>query len=172
MRLFPIYLSSILLVAIGCNHSPPELSGLYPVTVTVLDGGSPIEGVLVALDSKEPRTIRGCSAMTNNLGIATIQTSIQEHQSKGASPGAYIVTLIKSPELPPDLVPREEDQTLSERERTALQAKRDAFVQANLAVPSLLQSIETSPIELVVEEKSGAELTVDVSKYKQGRAAE
>ena len=45
------------------------------------------------------------------------------------------------------------------------QKKREDFVEKNRVIPKVLESYRTSPIELSVDEKTGAQLTVDLKKY-------
>jgi len=160
-----LYLLSLLLL-IGCRQQPSELQNLKPVTITVVNDGSPVDGVLVSLTNKDPQGAQSNSAVTDSNGTAVVATTIRTQIAKGAAPGTYIVSFDKTPELPSELIPTEAESELPENVQMDKQRKREDFVEKNRVIPKVLESYRTSPIELSVDKKIGAQLTVDLAKYK------
>ncbi len=165
MRYF--FMLSLLLLPLlsGCQQVPSELRNLKPVTINVLNDGRPVEGVLVSLTNKDVQGVQGSSALTDLQGNAVIATTIRTSIAKGAAPGTYIVSFGKVPELPADLVPIDTEQELPGNIRADRQKKREDIWEKNRIVPKNLETHRTSPVELLVDEKTGAKLTVDLAKY-------
>jgi hypothetical protein len=162
MRYYTMILSLLLLA--GCSQTPPELRNLYPVTIIVMDQDKPVGDVLVSLVSKQEQSLRGCSAITNQQGVAMIVTSLRNRSAAGVAAGEYKVVLIRNVPLPEDLQFHPQETTLSETEQQAKAAKREAFIEKNNIIPQKFQSSETSPIDLTVERK-GCQLTIDISEH-------
>jgi hypothetical protein len=163
-----ISLDGVLLpLSFGCTGKPPELRNLSPVTITVVKDGQPIEGVEVSLYPRQPLGIWGCGGRTNSSGIAVMTTTLQTHYAPGARAGMYAVVLNKQMELPAELVPSalEKEKALPENELASLRAKRTEFLKKNRLIPAVFESAETTPIEIIVTEKTPATLTVDVAKH-------
>jgi hypothetical protein len=160
-----LFLVLLLCCFVGCTSTPTEFADLKPVTITVTNGGKPVDGVLVLLNSKTSHSLYSCSAVTNISGIANICTTVRTKIAKGAAPGDYTVVLNKNPTLPDELLPTEEEQTFSEKKRADLQVKRKIFLEKNRIIPKMLEDSSTSPIELTVTEKNGTKLDIDLSKY-------
>jgi hypothetical protein len=157
-----------LLFSNGCiTSTPPELQNLCPVTITVTDKGVPVDGVLVSLFSKQPQSLRGCKDTTNAEGVAKIRTTIRSFTRNGVEAGTYTVVLYREMLLPENLQPSAAEQEASlSNEIKELKKKRVNFMKQNRVIPEILESSETSPIELTVEEKKSTELTIDISKYR------
>jgi hypothetical protein len=95
--MYNYYLSLILLFLFffsGCTNKPPELTDIYPVTITVANNNTPVEGVQVLLSSKNPQSLRSCNGITDIHGVAKIQTVIREYAGNGVEAGNYTVVLI------------------------------------------------------------------------------
>ncbi|MCL2119009.1 MAG: hypothetical protein FWH27_11340 [Planctomycetaceae bacterium] len=156
------------LVCIGCNQGkvPEELKNLVPVTVTVTDGSNPVEGVAVALNSKDgAKGFFVCTGTTDSNGAAQILSTRSSFTGKGVPAGTYSVVLVKPAEIPEDLQPQEEDQD-NPAAAAAKQAKRDAFLKQNQTIPVALTQSTASPVELTVAEKTGATFEIDIAKYR------
>jgi hypothetical protein len=162
-----ILLVFVLLVCSGCGTQlPEELKNLAPVTITVMDGSQPLEGVAVALNSKGgAKGFFVCTGVTDAKGVAKIESTRSSCTGKGAPPGTYSVVLVKPVDIPPELEPREEDQD-NPAAATARQAKLNAFLKEKQAIPMMLTQSTSSPVELTVMEKSGATAEIDISKYR------
>jgi hypothetical protein len=159
-----LLLLSLLFPVIGCSKVPTGLGTLYPVTITVTNKGTPLEGVLVSLVDKEPQTPRGCSALTNSAGVAKITTNLGSYTGNGVVAGNYRVALFKIVTLPQELQGGDEELTLPENKRKEREKQRSEFLENNRIIPPLLESRTSSPIELTVEKKSTV-LTIDLSQF-------
>ena len=156
-----------LLLCAGCKRGnvPEELKNLVPVTVTVTDGSQPLQGVTVRLGSKNPQGLFASVGITDANGVAQIESTRSSYTGKGAPAGTYSVVVSKPVDIPEDLQPQEEDQD-DPAAAMAKQAKRDAFLKQNQAIPVVLTQSATSPIELTVAEKTGATTEIDISKFR------
>lgn len=97
MRIFSCtsFLSLILLgMFVGCGEKrPPGMPHLYPVSVTVVQEGTPVEGALVTLISEERDLAAwGPGGMTSSNGIASLVTN---SKYKGAPAGTFKVVVSK-----------------------------------------------------------------------------
>jgi 5-hydroxyisourate hydrolase-like protein (transthyretin family) len=152
----------------GCAESlPPELNNLNPCIITVSDSGQPVSGIQVSLINinKQASGAWGNVAVTNNNGIARIQTTFCSITKNGVKEGTYIVVFNKSVSLPPELQFTEEEMTLSETERQRKQEKREKFLKRNRIIPVKLESELSSPVQITVENNRTAKLNIELTKY-------
>jgi hypothetical protein len=166
----PMQRIEILLLLLPCltgcfSSAKSELRGLSPVEVRVVRDGNPVEGVLVALYSDGPQGAVGSSALTNSSGVAILKSTVQSTAAKGVKPGSYKVALTKETVWPSELSDFEGDQRLSEPERSAMQRKREDFLNKNRIIPKALESPETTAVTLDVKPKEKNSFTVDLAKY-------
>ncbi len=93
MRLCLIFIPVLLLLLAGCfGDGFPET---YPVTGVVTQGGKPVEGASVVLVHNSPEG-RSASGVTDAEGKFTVTTYFSPaHQSVGALPGDYAITVSK-----------------------------------------------------------------------------
>ena len=157
-----------MLICAGCNQvkAPEELKNLVPVTVTVMDGSQPVEGVAVRLSGKNSQGAFACVGVTDAKGAAVMKSTSGSYTGKGVPAGTYSTVLVKTVELPPDLEPQEEDQNLPPTEAATKQAKRNEFLEKNQVIPKSLTVSSSSPIELTVAAGKGESLTVDLSQHR------
>jgi hypothetical protein len=170
MRTFLLfYTLTMPLFWVGCGGVPvpDELKNLCPVTITVIDSDQAMEGVSVALFAKTSGGAWASRGVTNEKGVAVIQTSRSSYTGKGVPAGDYKVTLIKTVNFPPELEPQETDQNLPPQAVAAKEKKRNDFLEKNRIIPKLLELSDTSPVELTVASQTGATLIIDLSKYKK-----
>jgi hypothetical protein len=156
------------LIFYGCAESlPPELNNLNPCTITVSDNGQPVSGIQVSLINidKQASGAWGNVAVTDNNGIARIQTTFCNVKKNGVKEGTYIVVFNKPVSLPPELQFTEEEMTLSEMERQRKQKKRENFLKQNRIIPVQLESEQSSPVQITVENNRTAELNINLTKY-------
>ena len=170
MRTFSLLLfSAFLLTYCGCSgvggQVPTELRNLVPASVTVTNGDQPMAGIQVVLLTKTGGAY-ACNGVTDVNGMAQIQSSRSSYTRKGAPAGTYTVVLSESIEVPENLLSQESDQDLPPAAQAEKARKLEEFLSKNQVVPSALTT-GASPIELVVAERTGATLTVDVTQYKK-----
>ena len=87
----------------GCNQKvkPDGMPDLYPCSITITQGGTPLEGALVKLEPKQGGTIAWNSdGRTDAKGIAKIATGIDFN---GVPEGEYIVRVSKTELSPSEL---------------------------------------------------------------------
>ena len=170
MRIFSLLsLSALLLTCFGCSGGgkvPEELRNLCPASVTVTNGTQPMAGVMVTLLAKGSQGAYACNGVTDNNGVALIQSSRGSHTAKGVPAGTYSVILSESITLPADLESQESDQDLPPQAAAAKEAKRAEFLKTHRVIPESLTLTVSSPLELAVADKSGATLAVDVAQHK------
>jgi hypothetical protein len=164
---FALVVSITCICGCGGVPAPDELKDLVPVSVTVTDGGTPLDNVAVTLSPKTGGGAWASCGITDAKGIAVIQTTRASYTGKGAPSGDYKVVLIKSVEFPADLQPQEIDQDLPPQAAAAKEAKRNDFLKKNRIIPEVLETAAKSPVELTAAPKTGAVLTVDISQYKK-----
>lgn len=155
-----------LFLFVGCSQKPPELSNLFPVTITVKNGDTSMAGVHVSLTTDAVRDVWGSSGMTDSSGVARIESTLRSHVATGVSPGTYKIVLTKSVDLPPELQssPDEEDAGMETPELIAKRKKRDKYIAENRIIPEKYSSSSTTPLTVTVEPKTGANATVDISQ--------
>ncbi|MDR1269126.1 MAG: Ig-like domain-containing protein [Planctomycetaceae bacterium] len=170
MRTFLLfYTLTMLLFFVGCGGVPvpDELKNLCPVTITVTDGDQAIEGIAVSLSAETSGGAWASRGVTNEKGVAVIQTLRASYTGKGAPAGDYKVTLIKTANFPPELEPQETDQNLPPQAVVAKEKKRNDFLEKNRIIPKSLELSDTSPVKLTVTSQTGATLIIDLSQYKK-----
>lgn len=87
---------------------------------------------------------------------------------KGIPAGVYTITLGKTPPFPPELGPQQEEDSLPNKEFSALQKKREEFLEQNRIIPKTLESAKTSPLELTVE-KNTQGMSIDISQFPSAK---
>ncbi|MDR3198120.1 MAG: hypothetical protein LBU34_09665 [Planctomycetaceae bacterium] len=158
-----------LTICIGCNKVtvPDELKNLCPVTIAVIDGHQPVEGVTVRLVSKEPRGVFASNGITDSKGIAKLRSSRGSYTGNGVPAGIYSVVLLKTVDFTEELMPTEADQNLSPSALAKKQSKQEEFLEKNRIIPKILEASNSSPIEITVTNKTDVTMEIDLSKYKK-----
>ena len=160
-RLFCVVLPFVLLaVTLGCKKGYQGGEKLYPVTVTVLDGGKPVDNAVVILDRQGADKVNA-SAMTDPEGKASIKI---DAEWPGAPVGKYLVRVLKEPPFTPDLTPEEvaklEPNQFSEYEEK-MQKKRSALKPV---VPAIVGGTKT-PFEMEVTASKTNEASFDIAEH-------
>ena len=95
MRTLTIFTLSIaLLLQAGCGGDdgrPDDLPQLYPVTITIIQSGNPLEDALITLVNKTPATYGTATGTTDASGIARLRT----YGYNGVPAGDYAVVVEK-----------------------------------------------------------------------------
>ncbi|GHT36230.1 hypothetical protein FACS189427_07450 [Planctomycetales bacterium] len=164
---FALVVSITCICGCGGVPAPDELKNLVPVSVTVTDGGTPLDDVAVTLSPKTGGGAWASCGITDAKGVAVIQTTRASYTGKGAPAGDYKIMLIKGIKFPADLQPQETDQDLAPQAAAAKEAKRNDFLKKNRIIPEAFENAAKSPVDLTAAPKTGATLTVDISQYKK-----
>ena len=149
----------------GCSKvRPSNMPPLAPCKIKVHDGGSPRANIAVFFQRVEGQGGWSLNGQTGADGIAIAQTVAGAFEAKGIPHGTYRITLGERIELPPELSGGV-DPGMSEQQRREIMDKVEKFFAENRTLPAILCDASKSPLEISVT-ASGAELDVDISKYK------
>ena len=155
-----------LILVVGCGPARPDgIPQLYPATVTVTNGGTPIERASVLLAGGPSGGSWIANGVTDVNGIAVITTSQGEWQGKGAPEGEYKVYIMKNPDIHQEPLPPELADDSQALERHGDEYRR-LLAAAPRVIPEVLTSPATSPLTLTVSTSGTVELTVDVSQHQ------
>jgi hypothetical protein len=161
---------SVLLISlslVGCNNNrlPKKPKNLHPVTITVMNGEQPVEGVAVTLSGRSSQGAFACTGLTDNQGVAKIRSLRNSYTVRGVPAGTYRVALDELPELPMELTPHETDEKLPPKEAATKEFQRKIYFEENQLIPTILTSPGSTPIELTVSENKETAFLIDVNKY-------
>jgi hypothetical protein len=162
-----IHFLLILIFVTGCSSKPEGFPAVYPCSVTVVNGETPIEGATVTFNydtgAGAPVTV---SAITGKNGIAVMNSMQASHEVKGAPAGQCKVVVVKN-NFVPDTKTAEEKKMMSIEEAEAWkQSLVDAANKLPREVPEILESSLTTPITIEVPASSSTH-TIDVSTYRK-----
>lgn len=152
----------------GCQEKLPDgFPKVYPITVSVVDGSTPLPDVQVAFIGSGSGTAVGGTTGAN--GTATIQTTQGAFVAEGIPAGEYTVTVEDVMKIDVGKSHAEIAQ-MSREEQGELEKKRQELIKAfQKKVPEVLcnrnKGEERSPIHFTASEGKN-ELTIDVSQYK------
>ncbi len=155
------------LLTTGCGTKKPAgIPPLYPATVTVKNGTSPIADASVFLVSQgNAPGSWAVNGSTDANGVAVINTSQGDWKSKGAPEGEYKIYITKVPDVkldsPPEAIVNDSDalQKFEAEQMKKLKA-------APKVIPDKLTNPAQSPLKITVVSGTPAELTVDLSEHK------
>lgn len=161
-KLFALLGAVALSAVVGCGgpKKPADLPELYPVKITVMQDGQPLEGASVQLNDPSLAVRFVMGGKTDAKGVAEIKT---DAQFAGAPVGKFKVTISKEdiPELPADLQgpPPTDPTELAEYNAKLAEHSGSACDTVDLK----FKSMGTTPEEIEVT-TSGVEKTVDVGE--------
>ena len=140
----------------GCGPArPSDLPPVAPCKVKVNNDGRPLPNISVSFLRTESHggawTING---MTGSDGVAVCQTIVGAYETKGIPIGIYRITLREQIDIPSELGSID-----------GITPAAQKYIEENRLLPVILTDITLTPLELSVT-LSGAELDIDVSKYK------
>ena len=160
-----VLLISLSLVGCSNNRLPKEPKDIHPVTIAVMNGTQPLEGVAVTLSGRNSQGAFACTGLTDSQGIAEIRSLRNSYTMRGVPTGTYRVALDKLPELPVELTPHETDEELPPKEAATKEFKRKIYFEENQLIPAILTLTSSTPIVLTVSENKETTFLVDISKY-------
>ena len=156
----------LMLTLTGCGKSKPkDIPALYPATVIVKNGATPISGARVVLIFSGNSTGSwSVSASTDTNGVAKLSTSQGDWKGAGVPAGDYVVFINKSADFTQEPLPEELEG--DERAKQAFYAEQQKKIDSlPKIIPSSLTTAVTSPLRITVAAGTTAELTVDVSEH-------
>ena len=150
----------------GCGASRPEdMAETAPCTITVLQNGSPLSGVMVTLFLDGGNPSLAPRGTTDSSGNAVIKTSLGAYTTAGAPVGTCKVTLVKEFEMPPSpLTPDQVSDLSPDQAAKYEQERREAIAKARI-IPEKIANISSTPLSVEVSPDSGGTLTVEISEY-------
>ena len=161
-----------LILLSGCGQKlPPNFPKVYPMTITVVDGDTPLTDVRIMfyLATEGGGAAYASTAYTDAKGVAKVNTTQGPYIRAGIPAGEYVVTVDDDIKIDLGLTP-EQAAKLTYPEEVAL-GKREAQLRAEYKrkVPAVLckpgKVEERSPLRFTATEGKN-ELTVDVAQYK------
>lgn len=158
-QLFALLGAVALAAVVGCGgpKKPADLPDLYPVKITVIQDGQPLEGASIMLNdpSLQVRFVMG--GQTDAKGVAEIKT---DGQFPGAPAGEFKVTVRKTtkPEITDEVAP-------SDPAERAEWEKKQAEISAQMAdtVDLKFGDMSKTP-ETITVAPGGVEKTIDVGE--------
>ncbi len=161
-----VSIALVAVAAVGCSGKPSGFPSVSSCSITVTDGGSPIEGVEIALVPSEVMSGVVVGGKTDATGVCAVTTTFANFTAPGAPKGEFTVQLKKQPVLEdmPELTPAEMTD-MSRSEIDKYYKERDAKLKAApQIIPPQLTSFQSSPLKVNVPTDSA--VTFDVAEYK------
>ena len=150
------------LSVVGCGGTnvPNDFPKTLPFTITVLNDGSPIEGVNIRLSTTTPGNWTA-SGKTDVSGVAEMQTISGSYSRKGVPEGSYKVVLAKPLLVDPTLLGPEPTNRF---EQVAYDAKaKEIRSKMTPEVPPVYSDDKTTLASVEVTKGKNQE-TIDVGK--------
>jgi len=151
----------------GCGPKRPDgIPPLYPATVTVTNGATPIADATVFLVYQGGTSGSwAVNGVTNTSGVAEITTSQGEWRAKGAPEGEYKIYIMKRPDVEEEPIPDAIRGDSDAMERFAAEQLRRLNAAPRI-IPESLTNPATSPLTLTVGTSGAAALNVDISEHQ------
>ena len=151
---------------IGCSKGrPADMPKVAPVSLTLMDGGSPLADATVLFISENPVNSITVGGTSDSSGVVALYTTLGTFSDKGAPTGKYKITVQKDHPIVQTKTD-EELKAMGPGEIAAhsrkLMAERDAKPKL---VPLKLTKSSTTPLTIDVAEKDTS-LTIDLAEYK------
>ena len=152
---------------IGCGASrPDDMVDTVPCTITVMQNGTPVSGVMVTLylEGGNPSLVpRGT---TDSSGNAVIKTSLGAYTTNGAPIGKCKVTLDKEFVMPESSLTPDQVSDLTAEQAEKYSQERKAAIDKARIIPTKIASVATTPLSVTVAADGGT-LTVELSEYEK-----
>ena len=155
----------------GCGEKyPPDFPKVYPMTVTVTDGTTPLPNVRLMFyhASNEAGTGYAVYGYTDAKGVAKVTTSQGAYSKAGIPDGEYVVTVDEVIKIDLEAQPGK-NLTFAEERRLAREETR-LRAEFKSKVPAVLSKLaanfeDRSPLRFTATEGKN-ELSIDVAEFK------
>ncbi len=153
-------------VVVGCSGKPSGFPQTSPCEIVVVDGGTPIEGVEVALIPETPISGVVVGGKTDAAGKCVVQTTFANFTAPGAPEASFVVTLRKDPVPTMPELTIEEMGSMSQKEIDDYRKERDAEIAGMpQIIPVALKGKATSPLKVAVPGEKTT--TIDVAEHAE-----
>jgi len=155
----------------GCGEKlPSDFPKIYPITVTVMDGSSPMPGVKIMFYPVGGAGTFASSGSTDDNGVAKITTAQGAFSKVGLPAGEFIVTAEDVIDVGPRLTREEFDQlSMAEKNKMSME-QRKKHAEYERKVPVVLCNqlgavADRSPIRFTATTGKN-ELKINIAEYK------
>ena len=157
-------LSLAVVVTVGCGQKAPDgFPEVFPCTIKVVDGGTPIDGCAVTLSGAGAAYASG--GATDTSGVAVMGTSQGSYHKQGVPAGDYKVVLSKAAVVSGGLTEEQARAMEPEERRAHMEKQATEQAKAKSVVPDNLSDSKKTPIQLNV--KSGDNtLEIDLASHR------
>ena len=171
--IFPVLLGCSLILVSGCGQkAPPGFPAIYPMTVTITEGATPLPNVRITF--RQANDGSGApyvsSGMTNAGGVATIGTIQGSYAKKGIPEGEFFVTLEEIIEGDSGLTPVEFARLTDAEKGRVLTEINKKQAEVPRKIPEVLCKVSANksahPLRYTAKKGKNA-LSIDVAQYKE-----
>lgn len=158
------FVTTLVFLISGCDSAPDNFPKLAPCTVTVTDGGAPVGGATVIIDTVPPTPSLSISAQTDAAGKAVMTTYLGTYAKPGVPAGKLVMSIEK------------ESKVEDTKDRSAMNPDQEAAYQAELdaqqaklpkIVPPELVDIKKSPLTMDAEAGKPIDWQVKLDEYRK-----
>jgi len=159
------FLSALSVAVVGCGPKAPDgFPQVFPCTIKVVNGGTPVEGVGISLTMPKG-SVYATGGATDASGAVALGTSQGSFHKTGAPAGDFKVVLSKAAPVSESLT-EEQARAMEPHERQAFMVKMAAEqAKAKSIVPPDLSDAMRTPIQLTVKEGGDNTLEIDLASY-------
>ncbi|MDO5552948.1 MAG: hypothetical protein Q4G68_04230 [Planctomycetia bacterium] len=159
-----------ILAVSGCKSElEKSMPRLYPCAIEIVNKGTPVADVNVVLMGDESVQQLSMGGVTDAEGVARINTMRGSFIGKGVPQGEYKITLNKKIEITGTKTSIElADMSTAERKKYQedMKASVNRMEEEKRLIPVIVQSGQTTPLEVSVTPGGGELLNIDLSEIK------
>jgi hypothetical protein len=151
----------------GCSKAPDGFPEVVPCVVTVIDNGTPVEGVFVQIETVPQTSSLSAVAQTDTQGNAVIQTQLGTFAKSGVPIGKLVMVLTKVPDVP-DFKSAEEREKMTYDQAMAYSAELEARrAKMPSIIPQALTDSQTSPLTMDAVSGNSIRWNVALEEYRK-----
>jgi hypothetical protein len=152
---------------VGCSKAPEGFPDLVPCIVTVTDHGTPVEGVIVQIETVPQSDSLAVVAITDAQGRAVMQTQLGTFAQSGVPVGKLVMILTKVPDVP-DFKSAEEREKMTYEQAMAYSNEIEARrAKIPPIIPPELNDSQHSPLTLEAVSNNSIKWNVALEDYRK-----
>ena len=160
------FFSIITVMTVGCGEKVPDgFPEVFPCTIKVVDGGTPIDGCGVVLKGQNG-AVYASGGATDASGVATVGTSQGSFHKKGVPAGEYKVVLSKAAAVSGGLTEEQARAMDPDQRRAHMEKMATEQAKAVSVVPDILSDPQKTPLLLTVKEGDNT-LDIDLALHRK-----